>query len=137
MGPSLAEHVTRRSLHLARGTSAEEQASAMELLDGLDAVLKLEPDGPHAVAITYDLRRVSLSEIERALVELGFALDTRMLARLRRAVSRYCESIERGRLAEGHTSVWSNGMRDIYFSRYLRHRHGCRDVRPKDWREYL
>ena len=121
----------------SQSPGAEPASAAVELLSDFEPVVEITQQGRHSVAIVYDLRKVSLSEIERALVELGFGLDAGLLSTIKRAVWRYSEEVERENLSRLPRRGLAGDAQAVSISRYLRHRHGCRDDRPKHWREYL
>ncbi len=89
------------------------------------------------IDITYDLVDITLTEIEEALVELGFHLDNSLMCKLRRALYAFTEENERANLKARPTRQIPNDAQDVFVSRYQKLRHGCRDTRPRHWREYL
>ncbi len=141
IAPSAEPVVKRREIRFAALHSDPDQAeTARQLLADSRTVLSVERRGEGCLCISYDLRQVTLCDIEDALQELGFHLDNSLLCRLKRALYHFTEGNERAAL--GATSVraqWAepNDPRDVFVRHYLQHRHGCRDERPKIWREYL
>jgi hypothetical protein len=89
------------------------------------------------ISITYDLVDITYTEIEEALVELGFHLDSSLMCKLRRALYAYTEENERANLKARPTHQIRNDTQGVFISRYQKLRHGCRDARPRHWREYL
>ncbi len=89
---------------------------------------------PHALAVVYDLRRVTLQNIEQALSDLGYHLDNSLLCKLKRALFYYTEETQRENLAvtqEGQTL-----RQEVFVNRYQQLPHGCRDPQPEYLREY-
>lgn len=112
----------------------DQPRSAARWLQGVAGVQTVEPLPPHALALVYDLRRVTLESIERALSELGYHLDNSLLCKLKRALFYYAEETQRENLAivqEGEII-----QREVFVKRYQQAIHGCRDPRPEYWREY-
>ena len=115
----------------------DQAESALQLLTGLETVMGLVKESPTSLVVTYDLAEMTLAEIEDALVELGFHLDGSLMCRLRRALYRFTEENERANLAAHPVRRLPSDAREAFVRQYLRHRHGCRDDRPRHWREYL
>jgi len=139
--PAAAEPIIkRREIRFVSVHPDPDQAeTAQRLLAESSTVVAAERKGENSLCVSYDLRQVTLVEIEEALHELGFHLDDSLLSKLKRAVYYYAEANERAAL--GNTSIkaqWAepNAPRDIFVRRYSEHRHGCRDERPRFWREY-
>ena len=109
--------------------------SAMLLLEDIPGVLHLEVTTPIHLKIKYDIQYLTLSIIEDALSELGFHLDNTLMLQLKRALYKYTEETERVNLGCDHSQGQST--RDIFIHRYQKQIHGCRDTRPKHWRDYL
>ncbi|MDH5571711.1 MAG: hypothetical protein OEY89_08100, partial [Gammaproteobacteria bacterium] len=90
---------------------------------------------PLHLNIKYDIQFLTLSIIEDSLIELGFHLDNSLMLQLKRALYKYTEETERANLGCGYSQDQST--RDIFIHRYQKQNHGCRDTRPKHWRDYL
>ena len=89
------------------------------------------------ISIRYDLMDITFTEIAEALVELGFHLDNSLMCKVRRALYAYTEENERANLEARSTRQIANDAQGVFVSRYQKLRHGCRDDRPRHWREYL
>ena len=112
----------------------DQVRSAALWLQGVAGVQTVELLPPHALALVYDLRLVTLERIEHALSELGYHLDNSLLCKLRRALFYYTEETQRENLA-----IVQDGeiiQREVFVNRYQRVTHGCRDPQPEYWREY-
>ena len=107
--------------------------SACEVLKELSGILEIEPQGSLLLNVTYDVRHITLEEIEYVLMELGFHLDGALLTTLKRALYHYTEETLRANMGiePGQENM------HVYINRYQRLRHGCRDQRPEHWRSYL
>jgi hypothetical protein len=126
------ELIRHRRLRFDRHTPEAEQAvKATELLSALEAVVDVSQQGPFAINVAYDLRRISLFELEEALVELGLALDRSLRNTIRRRFFRYTEDIERGRFTDCPPGGLPVDTRRVFMNRYRRHRRGCRDTKPR------
>jgi hypothetical protein len=108
--------------------------TALLLLTGIDGVHRVQLTGPRCISVSYDLAFLSLQQIEDALVDLGFHLDSSLLSKLRRALYYYTEETQR---ANAGYDSGSNCIQQVFINRYQRLRHGCRDDRPQHWRNYL
>jgi len=73
----------------------DQVRSAALWLQGVAGVQTVELLPPHALALVYDLRLVTLERIEHALSELGYHLDNSLLCKLRRALFYYTEETQR------------------------------------------
>ncbi|MCG5536264.1 hypothetical protein [Ectothiorhodospira mobilis] len=95
------------------------------------------PDG-HRLVVTYDVREITYAELEQALTEVGFQLDNSLLAKLRRALYQYNEDTIRANLGlETRPETLQGAAQRIFVNLYRHQDHGCRDHRPRHWREYL
>ena len=109
--------------------------SAADLLRGVEGVVELEAVSVMALRITYDIRCITLMEIEEGLTAAGFQLDNSLFSKLRRAICHYAEDTQRANM--GCEQGSSNCTRRIFVNRYNQREHGCRDERPQHWRRYL
>lgn len=107
--------------------------SAMLLFSDIDGITHLELIDTYKIAVSYDIRLLTLEIIEDMLIELGFHLDNSLLFKLMRALYYYTEEVQR----ENIDHVKSEITRDVFINRYNRLQHGCRDERPDYWRKYL
>jgi hypothetical protein len=138
MGDATASTEKQREIRFCRlHPDPDPAAGACLLLIDLDAIVAVEKVSDCVVSIAYDLTDISLYEIEETLIELGFHLDNSLTCKLRRALFRYTEENERANLEASPWEQVPNDARDVFVSRYQRLRHGCRDNRPRHWREYL
>lgn len=72
-----------------RGADPEKLAAALAVGPGIHEV-RAEEDGLH-IAITYDIRRASLDDVERALVEAGATEPAGLIEKIRLAWTRFTE----------------------------------------------
>lgn len=112
----------------------DQAASAAHWLQGVAGVQTVEPLSPHSLAVSYDLRAISLERIENALDALGYHLDNSLLCKLKRALFYYAEATQRENLAI--TQEGEVVQREVFINRYQKATHGCRDPQPEYWREY-
>ncbi len=109
--------------------------SAALLLRNVEGVLELEPVSFTLLRIAYDIRFITLIEIEEGLTAAGFHLDNSLMNKLRRTICYYAEETQRANM--GCEQGSSNCTRRIFVNRYNQRAHGCRDERPQHWRRYL
>jgi hypothetical protein len=111
----------------------QAQAALTWLVD-LPGIHTCQTASPLLLIIQYDIRQICLEEIEDTLRELGLHLDNGLLSKLKRALYHYSENNERINLDRNTTT--KDFTREVFISRYLHRQHGCRDHRPKHWRDY-
>ncbi len=113
----------------------QQAHSAMLLLSGAPGIIHLRALAAQRLAISYDVRNITLEAIEAILIETGFHLDNSLLTKLKRALHHYTEEVQRENL--GCPVGESNCTRKVFVNRYQHLPHGCRDQRPEYWRKYL
>ena len=106
--------------------------------DFLSRIERLEVT-PHveqlAIDIAYDLHEHSLEELETALQEKGFHLDSALLSKLLRALYYYVEETELHNLGAPERLL-KKSQHEAYTHAWERHLHGDYDDTPPEWREY-
>jgi len=112
----------------------QAQAAALRLAD-VPGLGQVQIISSIALKISYDLRRISLRQIEEALDAAGFHLSNKLIYKLRRALWYYSEETQRANA--GCPRGESNCTRKVFIERYKSVNHGCRDERPEHWRKYL
>jgi len=117
-------------LHPNRG----QAVTAFEVLRDLEGILHVAQCSETCIKVRYDLRRITLNLIEGLLADLGFHLDNSLMSKLKRALYYYTEETECANLGCG---AEHHAQEDIFISHYVRRPHGCRDLRPTHWRQYL
>jgi hypothetical protein len=109
---------------------------AADFLGGLAGLRVAPPDAAgRSVTVVYDLHEHSLEEIETALEDMGFHLETSLLNKLVRALIYYSEETEIHNLAAPRRLL-KKSQNEAYTSAWDRHPHGDRDDTPPEWREY-
>ncbi len=111
--------------------------SALPLLTEVEGVQQATRLDPLRIEVTYDLRMVTLEQIEYALQEVGFHLDNSLIFRLKRALYYFTEDNQRQNMGLTKLSCAQGCAIKIFASRYQRLKHGCQDVRPEHLRQYL
>ena len=109
--------------------------TATLVLSDVEGVLQVNPRHPELIQVTYDIRFITLQLIDGLLAELGFHLDNNLLMKLRRALYYYTEEAQQDVL--GCKRGRGNCTQAVFINRYLQIEHGCRDIRPDHWRQYL
>lgn len=108
--------------------------AAIELLRDVTGITHIQAVSRTCLKIHYDIRELTLSMIETALIDVGFHLDNNLLIKLKRALFAYTEETERINL--GINETCNNLHQHIFINRYAHLQHGCRDDRPECWRKY-
>lgn len=88
-----------------------------------------------AVDVAYDLREHSLEEIESALQDKGFHLDSTLLSKLVRALIYYVEETQLHNLDAPERPL-KKSQNEAYTHAWEQHPHGDHDDTPPEWREY-
>ena len=109
--------------------------SAALLLNEVHGIQHVEAPTDTRLMVRYDLRHITLAEIETTLAGAGFHLDNALLIKLKRALHYYTEETERANL--GCPPCQDKTTREIFIKQYRNRAHGCRDPRPSHWRNYL
>ena len=98
--------------------------------------LELAPGSePRSLDVAYDLRDHSLEELESALQDRGFHLDTSLLYKLKRALYYYAEETERRNLTMPERPL-KQASNEAYIRAWERRQHSDHDTTPEIWREY-
>ena len=88
-----------------------------------------------SIDVAYDLHDHSLEELESALEDKGFHLETSLFSKLVRALIYYVEETEIHNL-DAPTRLLKKSQNEAYTQAWERHPHGDHDDRPPEWREY-
>ncbi|HWS02308.1 MAG TPA: hypothetical protein VN448_02805 [Gammaproteobacteria bacterium] len=109
--------------------------TATLILSDVEGILQVRPAHTELILVTYDVTYITLQLIDGLLDELGFHLDNNLFMRIRRALYYYSEDTQRDAL--GCKPGGGNCTQAVFINRYRQIEHGCRDVRPDHWRQYL
>ena len=109
--------------------------TAAEMLCDVDGILEVSSESPVLLSLRYDVLKISLEQIESALIETGFHLSNQLFHALKRALYYYTEETQRAN--SGCPRGDSNCTRKIFIDHYHRRDHSLRDPRPEHWRKYL
>lgn len=109
--------------------------TATLILSDVRGVVQVRPQHALLIQVSYDITYINLQVIDALLAELGFHLDNNLLMKLRRALYYYTEDAEQETL--GCKRGRGNCTQAIFINRYRQLEHGCRDIRPDHWRQYL
>ncbi|MFP4160756.1 MAG: hypothetical protein ACLFMW_01285 [Ectothiorhodospira sp.] len=134
-------YIRRRDLMFKGPQDPQTQVEgAWLMLRAVPSIRAVQAAGVNRLVVVYDIREITYAELEQALTELGFQLDNSLLAKLRRALYQYSEDTIRANLGleTADESETLHGAAQRVFVHLYRHQnHGCRDHRPRHWREYL
>ena len=135
MDPVLEELRKLREVHFGEPHPDPRQAhSAVLVLQDVHGILDLHAPSYTILRVAYNVRIITLRDIEGALSEVGFHLDNSLLCKLRRTLWYYADDTDQANL--GCEQGNSNCTRRIFVDRYTQRQHGCRDIRPQHWRRY-
>lgn len=109
--------------------------TATLVLSDVRGIVQVRPRHELLIQVSYDIGHINLQVIDALLAELGFHLDNSLLMKLRRALYYYTEDVEQEAL--GCKRGRGNCTQAIFINRYRQLEHGCRDIRPDHWRQYL
>lgn len=109
--------------------------TATLVLSDVRGILQVRPHHTQLIHVSYDISYISLQVIDELLSELGLHLDNNLFVKLQRALYYYTEDIQQDTL--GCKRGRGNCTQAIFINRYRHLEHGCRDVRPDHWRQYL
>jgi hypothetical protein len=128
-------NIKHREINFCQITQKDKEPiyCANALLNELNDILMAHIVDAYCLHIAYDLNIIGLEKIETILVKAGFHLDNSLINKLKRAIIYYSEETQQ-----------SNAVKDTELStcvdaaieRYRKRPHGCRDNRPKHWRDY-
>lgn len=108
--------------------------AAMQLLEDIEGINSVEHQDPLSLAITYNILKITLMDIDDALQEVGFHLDNSIISKLKRALFYFTEETQLANLGYDHAN--SKSTTEIFINRYNQMEHGCRDERPSHLRQY-
>jgi hypothetical protein len=91
-------HIRKRVVCLARDGSSRQAGEACAALRGVKGVRLAEPINNYRLKLVYSLEDLSFELIEGLLRELGFRLDDRLFAILRRNIYQYLEDTAREKI---------------------------------------
>ncbi len=111
--------------------------NAALLLADVKGILRTSIPHPerNSIVVVYDLNHICLRIIEELLGEFGFHLEGSLMTKLKRALYYYTEDNEM-QGSKTHMDQDAN-TREIFMRCYRCKDHGCRDIRPEHWRNYL
>jgi hypothetical protein len=123
----------QRRLRIAGGDTAQRALLAERLAEH-DGVLALHWLGDSVLQIDYRLRDVQWDRLEALAAGIGVEPLNTFAERLRRYWLRFSDSVAREYLNRDQDLDYA--ISRIYVSRYRQRRHGRRDDRKHNWREY-
>lgn len=110
---------------------------AMLLLSDVDGVEKCTKINDYHFMVSYDLRVISLEQIETALAEVGYHLDASIMSKLKRALYYYTEDNERANMGLNKLNCSGGCAVKVFVNHYRKTEHGCRDQRPEHVKRYF
>lgn len=108
---------------------------ARDFLTSVDRLEVAPASEKLALDVAYDLHDHSLEEIETALQDKGFHLDSTLLSKLMRALYYYVEETQLHNL-DAPDRLLKKSQHRAYTQAWERHPHGDHDDTPPEWREY-
>jgi hypothetical protein len=138
MSQQLIKH---REIHFCSIHANSDQAhSAVFIVNDLNGVLMSHALNNNLIKIAYNLKKITLEEIEAVLSNQGFHLDNSILSKIKRSIVFYCEetSRENSKNEQLIQSVHKKHTSDVIYLRpKKKHLCDCRDQRSEYWRQYL
>jgi hypothetical protein len=114
---------------------ANQLFQAYLLLIGLeDFHVEMGPQ-PRSLLIRYSVQHYSLEALEKALNREGFRLEYRLLDKIKKHLTHYCEDVQYHNLKTPEPRT-KNNSQEIFVKAYELHPHGNHDDTPKELREY-
>lgn len=111
--------------------------SAILLLADVEGIISSSKlDNEHA-SVTYDLRLITLEQIETALAEVGYHLDASIMSKLKRALYYYTEDNERINMGLDKITCSNGCAVKVFVNHYRKTEHGSRDLRPEHVKHYF
>ena len=87
------------------------------------------------ISVAYDLHEHSLQELEEALEDKGFHLETALLHKMMRALIYYVEETQIHNFGAPERLL-KKSQNEAYTHAWEKHLHGDHDDTPPEWREY-
>ncbi len=132
---SMPMDIKHREIEFNPLSSSDEQTvhCAGKFLNELDDILMAQALSEVCLHVAYDINVISLEKIELILNKAGFHLDNSLMSKLKRAIIYYAEETIQN---NNQTQTELSPSIDAAIQRYCKRPHGCRDSRPKHWRNY-
>lgn len=130
MLPCDLDKIREIAFHALPPGQAERARALLHGLDGIEAHLA-EP--PTVLIVRYNVMHYTLDGLEAALIAQGFHLDNSLLQKLKRALARFCETVQRENVAINAPEVKSQ---KVFARVYEQQLHGDKDETPEEWRSY-
>ena len=135
MNAPIDEFTKRREIHFMSPQAEKNPAdAAIALLSQVDGIIDLQLINDYSISVTYHLPKLSLSDIDEVLQEVGFHLDNSIITKLKRALFYYAEETQLANFGYDHAE--SKSTLEIFINRHDQLPHGCRDERPEHLRRY-
>lgn len=124
--------VKQRTIVLKESNIGDVEA-ALSRLSAMHGIISLGHDGL-ALAVKYDLRKISLADIQSGLHSLNMLLKLALVQRLRYGLIHFMETNQRDNLQQ--KSGWHERVRDIYTWHYQHKADDAGIMRSQLWRKY-
>jgi len=136
MDPTNLDFIKQHEIHFRNvdpaANDAHETLRLLLEVQGIADICALTQD---CIQVRYDIRHITLQDIETALSEVGFHLDNSLPSKMKRALFYYTEETQL--MNWGYQHDQASSTLDIFVSCYNQRQHGCRDERPEYMRHYL
>ena len=126
--------IRQRSFRVADASSRDACAKVCAILNSTEGVEHANFADPH-LDCRYDIRFISCPSIIATLYEHEISLERTKVQMLLDIIWNYREMVRRKEQSIEYG--WDAWIREIYVSRYKHRRHGRRDDRLTNWRNYL
>ena len=122
-----------RSIRVAKNGDRASLTAAKSCLEAMPGVISAGEE-QWELHVDYDIRKIDLPMIRSTITDYGLTINENIRERFSRWIIEYKESIRR---AEENVSFgWDTWIQAAYVNRYRLRRHGRRDDRLTNWRQY-
>lgn len=135
MKPWLEDSYWRRQrlICVTEGGANVELAAALSYLEALHGVIAAENKNGK-IYVEYDLRDIDLQTIRATITNRKLSIEENRWQRFMRWITEHKEAVRR---EEQHVDFgWDAVIQAAYANRYRMRRHGRRDDRLTNWRQY-
>ncbi len=123
----------QRQINITEPNKGSEIRSAVSTLGVMPGVIAAKIFN-NRIHVEYDLRKIDLSAIRSTIINHKLTISENPWERLGRWFSEYTEAVRR---EEEHMDFgWDAWIQAAYVNRYRLRRHGRRDDRVTNWRQY-
>lgn len=122
-----------RRISIAERNNGDDMTAAASSLEAIPGVIAAAAAN-NCIYVEYDLRQINLPTIRSTIMDHTLTVRENPWERLSRWISEYKDAV---RCEEQHIDFgWDAWIQAAYVNRYRLRRHGKRDDRVTNWRQY-